>query len=272
MKNSLTLRAILKPEAQQMLARFSSLLNVRIGFFGPDGSEICIGEERPICTFCKMLRSNDESRCFELDKKMFERAKLANKPFSYPCHGGLTEAFVPVDLAEKRIGLIMVGQFRAEGQTAPPSCSDGMLVAYENRPIFSQKQISDMLGLVELMVQSFVDRQLVTSADTDQIQLLLDRIHENPAKTMTVEEAAIFTCRSPSSIAHLFKNLTGKSIRQYQIEAKLDEADRLLRTFPDMPIKEIAERLGFDDPLYFSRLYRKHRNSPPSATRKRRSD
>ena len=251
-----------------MLARFSSLLNVRIGFFGPDGSEICIGEERPICTFCKMLRAKSENKCFELDKKMFERAKHTSKPFSYPCHGGLTEAFVPVELAGKRIGLIMVGQFRAEEQTAPPNCSEGMLVAYKNRPIFTQKQIEDMLGMVELLVQSFTDRRLVTSADTDQIQLLLDRIHADPAKTITVEEAAIFTCRSPSSIAHLFKDLMGKSLRQYQIETKLNEADRLLRTFPDMQIKEIAERLGFDDPLYFSRLYKKHRKTAPSSARK----
>jgi len=32
-------------------------------------------------------------------------------------------------------------------------------------------------------------------------------------------------------------------------------------------VKEVAERVGFEDPLYFSRLYRKHRGSSPSATR-----
>ena len=160
----------------------------------------------------------------------------------------------------------MVGQFRPEGQ-APPECDDAQKQEYKQRPLFSHRQIEDMLGILELMVKTFVDRHLVTSATTDPIQLLLDRIHSDPSKTMTVDEAAAFTARSPSSLSHLFKELTGRSIRQYQVEVKLDEADRLLRTFTDMPINEIADQLGFEDPLSFSRLYRKHRGRSPSAAR-----
>lgn len=249
-----------------MLARFSSLLNVRLGFFASDGTEICIGGERPICTYCRMLRETHESDCQALDRKMFQRARQTQHPFSYPCHGGLTEAFVPVDLSGKRIGLMMVGQFRVEGQVPPEGDADRM-VAYQCRPVFSKDQVDYMLGMLELMVQSFTDRHLVTSTETDQIQLLLDRMHADPAHTMSVDEAAAFTARSPSSLAHLFKRLTGRSIRQYQIEVKLNEADRLLTTFPKMPVKEIATRLGFEDPLYFSRLYRKHRGIPPTAAR-----
>lgn len=249
-----------------MLAHFSSLLNVRLGFFAPDGTEICIGGERPICTYCRMLRKTREQDCLALDRKMFAKARKAKRPFSYACHGGMTEAFVPVDLAGRRIGLVMVGQFRSVGQR-PPECDANRLAAYELRPVFTPEQIDDMLSMLQLMVQSFTDRQLVTSAETDQIQLLLDRIHADPSETMTVKDAGVFTARSPSSIAHLFKKLTGRSIRQYQIEVKLAEADRLLRAFPTMAIKEIADRLGFEDPLYFSRLYRKHRGEPPSALR-----
>lgn len=249
-----------------MLARFSSLLNVRLGFFAPDGTEICIGGERPICTYCQLLRKTREHECLALDRKMFSKAGKTHRPFSYPCHGGLTEAFVPVDLGEKRIGLVMVGQFRAEGQVSP-ECGEHSKTEYTRRPVFSEKQIEDMLGMLELMVQSFTDRHLVTSAETDSIQLLLDRIHSRPDQTMTVAEAAAFAARSPSSLAHVFKQLTGRSIRQYQIMIKLDEADRLLKTFPDMPVNEVATRLGFEDALYFSRLYRKHRGVPPSARR-----
>lgn len=249
-----------------MLACFSSLLDVRLGFFATNGDEICIGGERPICTYCRMLRDDREADCLALDRKMFARARHAQHPFSYPCHGGLTEGFVPVDLAGKRIGLVMVGQFRAEGQVAP-ECDAVRLQEYERRPVCSKHQIENMLQMLQLMVRSFTDRHLVTSAETDEIQLLLDRMHANPARTMTVAEAAAFTARSPSSLAHLFKRLTGRSIRNYQIEVKLDEADRLLLAFSQMPVKEIAGQLGFEDPLYFSRLYRKYRGVSPSARR-----
>lgn len=269
MNSSLPLQTVLKPEAQKMLGHFSSLLNVRLGFFTPDGTEICIGGGRPICAYCRRLRRNREQICLALDRQMFARARRAKRPFHYACHGGLTEAFVPVDLDGKRIGLVMVGQFRAEGQTPPP---DGIDFAeeYNKRPVFSEEQIVDMLKMLELMVQSITDRQLVTRTEFDLIQPLLDRIHAHPEETLTVQDAAALVGRSVSSTAHLFKKLTGRSIRQYQIEHKLEEADRILKHSPDRPIKDIASRLGFDDPLYFSRLYKKYRGSPPSVFRIRK--
>lgn len=249
-----------------MLGHFSSLLNVRLGFFAPDGTEICIGGGRPICAYCRCLRKNRKQVCLALDRQMFARARRTKRPFHYACHGGLSEAFVPVDLDGKRIGLVMVGQFRAKGQVPPPDCI-GFAAEYDQRPVFSEEQIEDMLKMLELMVQSITDRHLVTRTEFDLIQPLLDHIHAHPEKTLTVEDAAALTGRSTSSIAHLFKKLTGRSIRQYQIEHKLDDADRMLKISPDRPIKDIALQLGFDDPLYFSRLYKKHRGCPPTETR-----
>jgi AraC-like DNA-binding protein len=260
------LRTVLKPEAQKMLGRFSSLLNVRLGFFAPDGTEICIGGGRPVCGYCRLLRANREQDCLALDRRRFARARRAGHPFHYPCHGGLTEAFVPVDLDGRRIGLVMVGQFRATGQAPPPDCS-GFAAEYDQRPVFSEEQIEDMLDMLELMVHSITDRHLVTRTEFDLIQPLLDRIHAHPEETLTVQEASALAGRSVSSVAHLFKRLTGRSIRQYQIEHRLDEACRMLKASPDRPVKEIAFRLGFEDPLYFSRLYKKHRGCPPTKFR-----
>ena len=36
-----------------------------------------------------------------------------------------------------------------------------------------------------------------------------------------------------------------------------------------MPVKEVAARVGYEDPLYFSRLFRRRRGVPPSALRLR---
>jgi len=39
-----------------------------------------------------------------------------------------------------------------------------------------------------------------------------------------------------------------------------------MRTRRGVTVREIAFELGFKDPYYFSRLYRKHRGHPPSQT------
>ena len=43
-------------------------------------------------------------------------------------------------------------------------------------------------------------------------------------------------------------------------------ADDLFRTRREVTVREVAFELGFKDPYYFSRLYRKHRGHPPSQT------
>jgi AraC-like DNA-binding protein len=46
------------------------------------------------------------------------------------------------------------------------------------------------------------------------------------------------------------------------------EAARLLR-FTDLTAQEIAQRVGYDDPLYFSRAFKRRYGESPSAYRER---
>ncbi len=55
--------------------------------------------------------------------------------------------------------------------------------------------------------------------------------------------------------------------KQSFLSFKLAHADVLLKTQSEMTIKQIAEAVGYDDPLYFSRLYKKYRGITPSAIR-----
>ena len=59
-----------------------------------------------------------------------------------------------------------------------------------------------------------------------------------------------------------FKQSKGCSIMSYYLDLKLAEAKRLLRE-DSLPIHEIAERLGFESPEYFSRYFRKRVGHSP---------
>jgi AraC-like DNA-binding protein/ligand-binding sensor protein len=267
------LQYVLQPEAQKMLGSFSSLLNVRIAFFSLDGRELFSGLGRSICTYCRLLREDpaQDIACVALDKKMRSKARKESRPVCYTCHGQLTEAVLPVILSGRCIGFLMVGQFRTldknSSSEGPTFSTPGLKQGYEQTPGFSENQVDDMLHMLSLMVDYITGHYLVSMKDFDVIQPLIDAMEKNPAQTVSLDDAARQIGRSPSSLSHLFKKLTGKGFRQFQIARKIEEADRLLQTFPQMPVKEIAERLGFQDPLYFSRLYRRHREQSPSAKR-----
>ncbi len=268
---------VLQPEVQKMLGHFSSLINVRIGFFSLDGRELCVGHSRPVCSYCHILRTEFgmEKMCLALDQCMFERTRKTGEPVRYACHAGLTEIILPVQSANRCIGFIMVGQFRAPEQTLTAFSKGWKEIArspavrrqYQGTPTFSEQQIEDMIHMLRLMVQFIAEHYLVGMKDFDVIQPLVEQIEQHPEQILTIQDAAKRIGRSPSSLSHLFKELTGVGFRRFQINCRLDEAERLLKTFPQMPVKEVAKRIGFEDPLYFSRLYHKHRGKSPSAKR-----
>ncbi len=68
---------------------------------------------------------------------------------------------------------------------------------------------------------------------------------------------------STSHLNAVFKSYTAMTPYQYAISIKIRKAKELLER-DDLPIKEVAFRLGFDDPYYFSRLFKKKTGISPS--------
>ena len=54
---------------------------------------------------------------------------------------------------------------------------------------------------------------------------------------------------------------------EYFIHLKMQKACQLLYT-EDSRVKQIAALLGYDDPYYFSRLFKKYMNTSPETYRK----
>lgn len=70
------------------------------------------------------------------------------------------------------------------------------------------------------------------------------------------------------TLRYMFAKETGTSLLQYQLETRLVRAKNLLRS-TDMPIGEIANRLGFNSTWYFAHFFQKRVRSSPAAYRKR---
>ena len=65
-----------------------------------------------------------------------------------------------------------------------------------------------------------------------------------------------------------FKKATGFSPKQYFLQLKINRSKEMLLRRGER-IKNIAEKLGFDDPYYFSRLFRKKEGISPKEYRRR---
>lgn len=73
---------------------------------------------------------------------------------------------------------------------------------------------------------------------------------------------------SPVVLNRAVKSLTGKTAGELIIERLILEAKRLL-LYSGLNNKEVAYKLGYDDPSYFARIFHKKTGSTPSEFRNR---
>jgi AraC-like DNA-binding protein len=89
---------------------------------------------------------------------------------------------------------------------------------------------------------------------------------ENLDRSISVDELAEHLNYSSSYLYSLFKEETGYSPIHYFNHLKIQKACQYL-SFTNMSIKEISYELGFNDPFYFSRLFKKLMELSPTEYR-----
>jgi AraC family transcriptional regulator of arabinose operon len=86
--------------------------------------------------------------------------------------------------------------------------------------------------------------------------------------SITVNDVVEYIGFTRSYFTTIFKKKTGISPQDYLMQYRLKNASRLLLE-TDLPVHVIAEKVGYDDPLYFSKLFRKTYRVSPRAYREK---
>ena len=273
------LRLVFHQDVQAILNSFSSLLGIRMAFFSADGEELRVGENRSWCTYCTLLRTrlDADGRCRESDRTRQKEARETATIVHYQCHGGLHESIKPLFLRDGRLlGYVMIGQLRLS-DTPPGRYRSAWKQRYNNSelqdaftrvPCFEPAQLTHILGLFSSLVDYLLQQHMVRAEAPGNLDRVIAHMEEHCNAQFSLADAARLAGRSPSRVAHLFRERHGKSFKEIQAEIILSRADRYLREEPPLSIQEIAGALGFRDPLYFSRFYRKRRGRPPSCVRR----
>ncbi|RCW96473.1 GlxA family transcriptional regulator [Marinomonas foliarum] len=90
-----------------------------------------------------------------------------------------------------------------------------------------------------------------------------DAIQVDPARNWSLESLAAVAQCSPRHLVRLFKESAGVTTREYIHKLRLALAMQFLQS-TSLPIEEVAERCGFDDPRQFRRLWARQHEFPPS--------
>lgn len=106
------------------------------------------------------------------------------------------------------------------------------------------------------------------SIDTINTSILF--MKKNIDQMLTLEKMSTSVNLSASHFSFLFRKKTGFSPIEYFNHLKVQKACQYL-LFTDLRIKEIADKLGIEDPYYFSRMFSKIMGVSPDNYRTKRS-
>jgi YesN/AraC family two-component response regulator len=141
-----------------------------------------------------------------------------------------------------------------------------LLSAYDaikrDTPFDNMEEIEHLLGCL----LTVLDHRAHTRAYSHLTQKILDYLHQNFKKSITLEEVGRVAFFSPVYCDAVFKKDTGSTIIDYVLTLRIEESKKLLLK-GNSDIKEIAESIGFHSGNYYSRVFKKRVGCAPSAYR-----
>ncbi len=118
-----------------------------------------------------------------------------------------------------------------------------------------------------------LQRSFLSQLKTDNTRVIeeIDKatlyFNEHYSENISIDEYAQNNHVSVSWFIRNFKQYTGFTPMQYILSKRLYNAEMLLQN-TDYNVTEIAEIIGYDNPLYFSRIFKKAKGISPSEYRK----
>ncbi len=226
--------------------------------------------------FCIYVKTDDNAwrKCIECQKKVL---KLYEKDIHFGmCHAGVEEyvffvnekTFISVsgyginaEEAFKRISHLN-NQFYLE-QRELIKTYDTLKHSHENIDILKIKikPLVYMLRLLQIYIGDISEISVNTLFDS-----ILAFVQRNYMQQITIKIIADACHCSQSTVEHIFKKHSGKSVNKFINELRINQAKKLLKT-TDIPIADVSLICGFQNINYFPTIFKKHTGYTPSEYR-----
>ena len=135
--------------------------------------------------------------------------------------------------------------------------------ALQGRDGFSDAEAAGAL----LSLLAALGRAAACGRPRGRLRASLRYLHEHLDRPVSLAELAALEHLSVSRFRVLFAAQTGLPPQEYILREKLARACQLLRE-TDLPVREVAEWIGYEDPRYFSRLFRGRTGTTPREYRR----
>lgn len=122
-------------------------------------------------------------------------------------------------------------------------------------------------GISNAVINAYVSQYECDKKVSSTLKPAIDYIYKNKSENITVEGMAKICHISQSYFSRLFSKEMGDSFSNYISKLKINWAKELLED-SDMSVSQVSDELGFNEPGYFIKIFKKYEGVTPSVYRK----
>jgi two-component system response regulator YesN len=126
---------------------------------------------------------------------------------------------------------------------------------------------TELLEGITFLFTEFIQqpgRQGKGSHHMELIEQVEQYLHNNYNTPVMLQDLSKQFGLVPSYLSTLFKREKGMSPGEYFTLLRVNKAKEMMQATPDMLLKQVANAIGYEDPLYFSRVFKKVTGQSPS--------
>lgn len=252
-----------------------------------------LAHTNPFCMYMKSTHTHYRY-CLSMIRRIYNKCEKVKGTYFGVCHAGLGEYVIPIRSGDTLIGSVNVGFFQInERRTERRICK-----ACRHAPALDQNEALQLyhsyIKTTNVDIESMIIGLEMLAEYLGEIYTILHKTHSTPTATMrrfTSSEDTILThameyirlnasshisvaaladfCHcSESYLSRIFKRRTGVNINIYINKVRMELAKNHL-LLSNENVSEIALRVGFNDPNYFTRVFTKMIGISPSEFRRR---
>lgn len=253
---------------------FHTLTGIKIALFTESGKELLSYPERH-CPFCEYIRSCNEGNlnCEISNEKAFKRCQSTKKMEVYHCHAGLIETAAPLIDNGVVVGYIMFGQITDNPDEDKlrttllnvlnkyKHTEDDFTSELTDISFKSTEQIHATAKILEACTFYVLYSNMISLRSENFIKNLNRFLLSHLSEDLSVDRLTAEFNISKNKLYDTCANYLSTGIAEHIKTLRINEAKRLLHE-TNLPIYEIADRVGFNDYNYFCRVFKKETGLP----------
>ena len=169
--------------------------------------------------------------------------------------------------------VLLCGEAGVPGWVKVGALLDMIMEEYRDGAAASERVLAGLIGVV-LSLMARLGGKMGFEAASPVVALGLDlrrAIDRHYREDWSVGRYVETLATTPHLLDKAARTVFGQTVKDMVLERRLLEAKRLLR-FTIRPVEDIGREIGFEDPAYFSRFFRKRMGLSPTEWRRQNSE